>query len=83
MRLLFRQNRIVSSIVGDFDHKSCWEMLTDPMIAEKYFSADECRLFRRHVLWTRLVADRKTTLPRQREGDLLEYARTQPRRYWC
>src|SRR5262249_29249902 len=30
----------------------------------------------RHVLWTRIVADRKTTLPQDNEGDLLEYART-------
>lgn len=76
MRLLFKQNRMVSSLVGDFDHKSCWEILTDDAIAEKYFSAEECRLFRRHVLWTRLVADRRTTLPHNVEGDLLEYART-------
>jgi carboxypeptidase Taq len=75
MRLLFRQNRIISSLVGDFDHKSCWEILTDPAIAEKYFSAEECRLFRRHVLWTRVIADRKTTLPHNVEGDLLEYVR--------
>ena len=63
MRLAFRQNRVVSSFVGDFDHKSCWEILTDAAIAERYFSADECRLFRRHVLWTRVVSDRRTTLP--------------------
>ena len=75
MRLAFRQNRVVSSFVGDFDHKSCWEMLTDASIAERYFSADECRLFRRHVLWTRVVSDRRTTLPHGREGDLLEYVR--------
>ena len=37
MRLLFRQNRVVSSIVGDFDHKSCFEILTDQAIAERYF----------------------------------------------
>jgi hypothetical protein len=75
MRQMFRQNRVVSSIVGDFDHKSCWEMLTDASIAERYFSADECRLFRRHVLWTRVVGDRRTTLPHGLEGDLLEYIR--------
>lgn len=75
MRHLFKQNRVVSSLVGDFDHKSCWEVLTDPAIAEKYFSAEECRLFRRHVLWTRIVGDRKTTLPHNVEGDLLEYLR--------
>ena len=75
MRLLFRQNRVVSSVVGDFDHKSCFEILTDPVIAEQYFGADDRRLFRRHVLWTRVVGDRRTTLPDDREGDLLEYAR--------
>ena len=75
MRLLFRQNRVVSSIVGDFDHKSAFEILTDPKLSEQYFGADDRRLFRRHVLWTRLLADRRTTLPHDKEGDLLEYAR--------
>jgi carboxypeptidase Taq len=75
MRLLFRQNRMVSSLVGDFDHKSCWELLTDESIAEQYFDSEECRLFRRHVLWTRVVSDRRTTLPRGGESNLIEYAR--------
>jgi carboxypeptidase Taq len=75
MRLLFRQNRVVSSIVGDFDHKSCFEILTDPVLGERYFGADDRRLFRRHVLWTRVVGDRRTRLPDDRNGDLLEYAR--------
>jgi carboxypeptidase Taq len=75
MRLLFRQNRVVSSIVGDFDHKSCFEVLTDPALSEQYFGADDRRLFRRHVLWTRVVADRRTRLPDDKEGDLLEYVR--------
>jgi len=75
MRLLFRQNRVVSSMVGDFDHKSCFELLTDSAIAEKLFSAEDRRLFRRHVLWTRVVGPRKTTMPHEEEGDLLEYAR--------
>ena len=75
MRLLFRQNRVVSSIVGDFDHKSAFEILTDPKLSEQYFGADDRRLFRRHVLWTRLLVDRRTTLPHDKEGDLLDYAR--------
>jgi carboxypeptidase Taq len=75
MRLLFRQNRVVSSIVGDFDHKSAFEILTDPELGERYFGADDRRLFRRHVLWTRLLGDRRTTLPHDRQGDLLDYAR--------
>ena len=75
MRLLFKQNRVVSSIVGDFDHKSCFEILTDATIAEQFFSMEECRLFRRHILWTRIVSDRRTSLPHHEDGDLLEYAR--------
>lgn len=75
MRLLFRQNRMVSSAVGDFDHKSCLEILSDSALAERFFSSDECRLFRRHVLWTRVVADRRTSLPHGSEGGLLDYAR--------
>ncbi|MGH6734780.1 MAG: carboxypeptidase M32 [Methyloceanibacter sp.] len=75
MRLLFRQNRVVSSLVGDFDHKSAFEILTDPVLGERYFGADDRRLFRRHVLWTRLLADRRTTLPHDKDGDLLDYAR--------
>lgn len=75
MRLLFRQNRVVSSIVGEFDHKSAFEVLTDPVLADGVFGTDDLRLFRRHVLWTRLLGDRKTTLPGGTEGDLMRYAR--------
>jgi len=75
MRKLFKENRVISSLAGDFDHKSCFEILTDDALAERYFSADERRLFRRHVLWTRLVGSRKTRLPHNEEGDLLEFAR--------
>ena len=75
MRLLFRQNRVVSSMVGDFDHKSCWELMTDESIASRLFTAEERRLFRRHVLWTRIIGDRRTILPHGKEGHLLDFAR--------
>jgi carboxypeptidase Taq len=74
MRALFRQNRMVSSIGGDFDHKSCWEVLTNTRIAARHFTAEERGLFARHVLWTRVVSDRNTSLPRG-EGSLLEFTR--------
>jgi len=73
MRALFRQNRVVSSLAGDFDHKSCWEVLTDPAVAERLFSVDDCRLFRRHILWTRVVSERRTVLPHNLDGDLVEH----------
>ncbi len=75
MRALFRQNRMISSIAAEMDQKSCWEILTDPQFTQKYFSADERQLFRRHVLWTRLLSDRRTLLPDGHNGDLLEYVR--------
>ena len=72
---LFRQNRIISSITADFDQKSCFEILTDPQFTQKYFSADERQVFRRHILWTRIVSDRRTVLPHGQTGELLEFAR--------
>ncbi len=75
MRTLFRENRVISSIAAELDHKSCWEVLTDPEIAGRYFSEEERRVFQHHVLWTRVLADRRTTLPRGELGDLLPFAR--------
>lgn len=75
MLTLFRQNRIISSIAAELDQKSCWEVLTDPQFTQKYYSADERQIFRRHILWTRLLADRKTLLPDGQTGDLLAYVR--------
>jgi len=75
MRVLFRQNRIISSIGAELDQKSCWEVLTDPNLMQKYFNADERQIFRRHVLWTRILSDRRTLLPDGQSGPLLEYTR--------
>ncbi len=77
MRTLFRQNRIISSVAGEFDHNSCWELLTDDELARRYFSAEERQLFRRHVLWTRLLRDCRTSLPDGSHGELSEYVRRQ------
>lgn len=75
MRTLFKENRMVSSLAGDFDHKSCWEILTDPRFTNKYFNADERQVFRRHILWTRVISDRRTTLPDGETVNLLEHTR--------
>jgi carboxypeptidase Taq len=74
IRALFLQNRMVSAIGGDLDHKSCWELLTSDELASRYFSIAERQLFRRHVLWTRIVSERRTDTP---DGpmDLVEYVR--------
>ena len=75
MRTLFRQNRVMSSITADLDQKSCWEVFTDPQFTQKYFSADERQIFRRHILWTRILGERRTLLPDGQTGDLLPYVR--------
>jgi hypothetical protein len=75
MRALFRQNRIVSSIAAELDQKSCWEVLTDPQLVRQHFNAEERQVFRRHILWTRILSDRKTVLPDGQEGALLPYVR--------
>ena len=73
LRMLFRQNRMISSMAGDFDHKSCWELLTDQEMTQKYFTAEERQIFRRHILWTRVLSDRRTMLPDGEPGDLLKF----------
>ena len=75
MRALFKQNRMISSIAAELDQKACFEIFTDPRFTQKYFSSDERVVFRRHILWTRVLSDRKTTLPDGRQDDLLEYVR--------
>lgn len=80
MRILFQQNRMISSIAAELDQKSCWEVLTEPQFTQKYFSADERQVFRRHILWTRLVSDRATLLPDGRHGGLLDYIRRERER---
>jgi hypothetical protein len=75
MRVLFKQNRVVSSIGAEIDQKSCLEVLTDRQFTQKYFTAEERQVFRRHVLWTRLLSDRATQLPAGETGPLLEYVR--------
>jgi hypothetical protein len=73
MRTLLRDNRAISSIAADLDQKSCWEVLTDPKLADKYFTPEEQDVFQRHILWTRLLSDRETVLPDGRAGPLLDY----------
>jgi hypothetical protein len=75
MRLLFSQNRMISSITAELDQKSCWEVLTDPQFTQKYFSSDERQVFRRHILWTRILSDRRAQLPDGQTGDLLGFVR--------
>ncbi len=75
MRTLLRQNRVVSSISAELDQKSCFEVFTDPELSEQFLTVEERQVMRRHVLWTRIVSDRRTVSPAGERIDLLEYAR--------
>jgi len=37
MKVLLRENRMVSSIAAELDQKSCWEIFTDPLLSHRYF----------------------------------------------
>jgi hypothetical protein len=75
MRVLLRENRVISSIAADLDQKACWEVLTDPRLCQQHFTPAERQVFQRHILWTRVLGDRRTTLPDGRQGHLIDFAR--------
>lgn len=70
----FARNQIVSTLFGEFDHKSLCELLSNPEFSD-YFSPQELRIARRRVPWTRLVAERKTADPDGKEVDLIAFLR--------
>lgn len=74
MRQAFAENRVVSSILGELDHKSLLEIYSSQAYA-RFFTADERAVFRRHALWTRLLTERCTDDPNGRPVDLPHYAR--------
>ena len=74
IREAFLRNQAVSSIAGEFDHKSGWELFTNPEFA-RHFTAAQRRLFKAHVLWTRLLWERSTTDPNGRVVDLTAFCR--------
>jgi len=71
----FHDNRVVSGIAGDFDHKSMWEVLTSPATAHVVAPAHRA-LLRRHLLWTRLLRDAETAGPDGQKIDLLPWVLT-------
>lgn len=73
LREAVRRNQVMSPVEGDLDHKSLLEVWSSDRFA-KLFTAAERAVFRRHVLWTRLVTARTTDDPDGRTIDLPAYA---------
>jgi len=73
VKCAFRENRAISSLLGDFDHKSMWEALSSGEF-DRYFTAGDAALLKKHLLWTRAVKERRTSGPEGLEVDLLPFA---------
>ncbi len=80
LRQLFAGNRVVSNMIGELDQKSCLEIFTDPDLVGLFDPAEQ-QVFRRHVLWTRLLGPRRTTGPDGSSIDLLPHVAAERQRY--
>lgn len=74
MQELFRRGQMVSSLTGEFDHKSLWEVFTAPAF-RRYFTPAQHRVFQQYLLWTRLLRDARVTDSRGRSVALLPFVR--------
>src|SRR5262249_17773329 len=74
IRTAFQRNQVVSSLAGDFDHKSCWELFSDDRFGH-FFTPAQWRIFNPHILLTRLLRDPRTTQEAGRTVDLVPYVR--------
>ncbi len=74
LRHAVEHGRLISGLTWEFDQKSAWEIFTDASYAH-YFTAQQRRFFREHVLWTRLVREVKVSDPSGRRVDLLPFIR--------
>jgi hypothetical protein len=73
VRKAFQENRVISGLGGELDHKSALEIFSNPQF-EKYFTSDEKKFFKRHIPWTRLVCETRSPSPDGKLIDLVPYA---------
>ena len=74
LRQVIREGRLISGLTWECDQKSAWELFTDARYAG-YFTASQRRLFREHLLWTRLVREEVVSDPAGRLIDLPPFVR--------
>jgi uncharacterized circularly permuted ATP-grasp superfamily protein len=73
LKQAFINNQVISSIAGDLDHKSGFEILSSPEFM-RYFTFREQAIFKKHIPWTRILKERKTSSPKgSRTIDLVPY----------
>ena len=74
LRQAIREGRLISGLTWEFDQKSAWEIFTDARFA-RHFTPAQRRIFRGHVLWTRLVREADVSDARGRLVDLPAFIR--------
>ena len=74
MKHAFQHNQVVSSLAGEFDHKSLFELFSNPAF-DRYFTPSQRRTHRAVIPWTRLMRERKTADPDSHEVELVDYVR--------
>lgn len=79
MKEAFKRGMVVPTVAGDLEHKSVFELFTDPRFAH-HFTRRQRRIFDQHVLWTRLLTERRTKSPAGRQIDLPKYVRRERHR---
>ncbi|MBI2901443.1 MAG: hypothetical protein HYY17_14760 [Planctomycetes bacterium] len=79
VRFAFRENRVVSSLGGEADQKSLFELFSSAKYRDLFTPAERA-VFRRHVPWTRLLRGTRTEDPAGRDVDLVGFVRTRRER---
>ena len=74
IKAAFRKNQVMSSIAGEIDHKSCWEVLRDRRFARVFRRLWDSGLLR-HIPWTKIIRDIRTDSPNGENVELLNYIR--------
>ncbi|MBI3008915.1 MAG: hypothetical protein HYY56_05340 [Candidatus Omnitrophica bacterium] len=72
LKKAFSKNQMISSIAGEFDHKGAFELFSNAKFY-RYFSQRQREFFKRHILWTRVIRELRTTDPGGKEVNLIEY----------
>ena len=78
LRTAFERDLVAPSVGGDLEHKCVFELFTSEQFAH-HFTPGQRRVFDQHVLWTRLVADRRTNAPHGPTVHLPNYIRSHRR----
>lgn len=72
LKQAFINNQVISSIAGELDHKSGFEIFSSQQFLH-FFTGSERSLFKKYIPWTRLLKERKTQDPRFHSIDLIPY----------